>query len=45
MASFWNGKIILKEDFENKKTFQNIRGQMMVRPLLFYQEKFNQLVS
>ena len=43
MASFWYGNIFLKEDFKNTKPDQNIPGQKMVRPLLFYQKKFNQI--
>ena len=45
MASFKYGKILLKKDFKNTKTYQNIRGQQVVRPLVFYPEKFNQIDS
>ena len=40
MVSFWCGNTLLKGDFKNTKTYQNMRGQQVVRPLLFYLEKF-----
>ena len=45
MASFWYGIILLTEVFKNTKTYQDIRGQKMVRLLFFYQERFNQIDS
>ena len=43
MVSFWCGNTLLKGDFKNTKTNQNMPGQQVVRPLLFYLEKFNQI--
>ena len=45
MTSFRWGTILLKGDFKNTKTYQNMRGQQVVRPLHFYLEKFNQIDS
>ena len=45
MASFWFGNVLLIRDFKNTKTYQNMRGQQVVRPLTFYPEKFNQIDS
>ena len=45
MASFWCGNVLLIRDFKNTKTYQNMRGQQVVRPLTFYPEKFNQIDS
>ena len=38
-------KNLLKENFKCTKTYQNIRGQKMVRPLFFSKEKFKQIDS
>ena len=43
MVSFRCSNTLLKGDFKNKKTYENMWGQEMVRPLLFYAEKFNQI--
>ena len=45
MTSFWCGNVLLIGDFKNTKTFQNMRGQQVVRSLVFYPEKFNQIDS
>ena len=45
MVSFWCGNSLLKGDFKNRKTYQNMRRQQVVRPLLFYLEKFKQIDS
>ena len=46
MASFRCGNILLIGDLKNtKKAYQNIRGQQVVRPILFSLEKFNQIDS
>ena len=41
MASFRCGNTLLKGEFKNEKTYQNIWGQEVVRPLPFYLEIFN----
>ena len=45
MVSFWCGNSLLEKDFKNAKTYQNMWGQQVVRPLPFYLEKFNQIDS
>ena len=40
MVGFWCGNILLKGNFENTTTYRNIRGQQVVRPLLFILEIF-----
>ena len=47
MVSFWCGNTLLEVDFKNTKTYQNIWGQQVVRPPLFYfyLEKFIQIES
>ena len=45
MASLWCGNVLLIGDFKNKKTYQKMRGQQVVRPLSFYPVKFNQIDS
>ena len=45
MVSFWCGNTLLEGDFKNIKTYQNMRGQQGVKPLLFYLDKFNQIDS
>ena len=45
MVSFWCGNTLLEGDFKNIKTYQNMRGQQVVKPLLFYLDKFNQIDS
>ena len=45
MASFWCGNVLLIGDFKNTKAYQNMHGQEVVRPLVFYPEKFNQIDS
>ena len=43
MFSFWCGNALLEGDFKNTKTYQDIWGQQVIRPLLFYLEKFIKL--
>ena len=43
MASFRCGNTLLKGDFKNTKIYQNIRGQQVVKPLLFYLGKLNEI--
>ena len=43
IVSFWCGNTLLEGDFKNTKTYQNMRGQQVARPLLFYLKKFNQI--
>ena len=43
ITSFRCGNTLLKGDFKNTTTYQNISGQQVVRPLLFYLKKFNQI--
>ena len=43
MFSFWCGNALLERDFKNTKTYQDIWGQQVIRPLLFYLEKFYQI--
>ena len=45
MVRFWCGNTLLKGDFKNAKTYQNMKGQEVVRPLSFYLEIFNQIDS
>ena len=45
MVSFWCANTLLEGDFKNTKTYQNMRVQQLVRPLLFSLEKFNQTDS
>ena len=45
MASFWNDNILPKGYFKNAKTYQNMKGQEVVRPFSFYLEIFNQIDS
>ena len=45
MVRFWCGNTLLKGDFKNTKTYQNLPIQQMVRQLLFYLEKFNEIDS
>ena len=45
MANFWCNNILIKGDFKNAKTNQNIRGQQVVRSTLSYLEKLNQIGS
>ena len=45
MVSFWYGNNLLEGDFKKTEPYQNIRGQKVVRLLLFYLEKFNQIDS
>ena len=45
MVSFWSGNNLLKGDFKNAKTYQNMLRQQLVRLFLFYLEKFNQIDS
>ena len=45
MVRFWCGNTSLKGDFKNAKTYQNMKGQEVVRPLSFYLEIFNQIDS
>ena len=45
MISFWCGNVLLIADFKNIKAYQYMWGQQENRPLLFYQEKFNQIDS
>ena len=45
MTSFWCGNVLLIGDLKNTKTFQKMRGQQVVRSLVFYPEKFNQIDS
>ena len=45
MANFWCNNILIKGDFKNAKTNQNIRGQQVVRSTLSYLEKLNQIDS
>ena len=42
MVSFWCANTSLEGDFKNPKTYQNMRVQQLVKPLLFYLEKSNQ---
>ena len=39
MVSFWCGNTLLKGDFKNTKTYENMRGQQVARSLPFYAEK------
>ena len=43
MASLWYGNILPKGYFKNTKTYQNIKGQQVVRPFLLHLEEFNQI--
>ena len=43
MVNFWCGNTLLEGDFKNTKTYQNMRGKQVVRPLLFYLEKCNEI--
>lgn len=46
IVSFWRtSNTLLEGNFKNTKTDQRLWGQQMVRPLLFYLEKFNQTAS
>ena len=45
MVSFWYGNNLLEGDLKKTEPYQNIRGQQVVRLLLFYLEKFNQIDS
>ena len=45
MTSFWCGNVLPIGDFKNTKTYQKMRQQQVVRPLVFYPEKFNQIDS
>ena len=45
MVNFWSGNNLLKGDFKNAKTYQNMLRQHLVRLFLFYLEKFNQIDS
>ena len=46
IVSFWRtSNTLLEGNFKNTKTDQRLWGQQMVRPLLFYLEKFNQIDS
>ena len=40
MASFWCGNVLLI--IARATAYQKMRGQEVVRPLVFYPEKFNQ---
>ena len=46
IVSFWRtSNTLLEGNFKNTKTYQRLWGQQVVRPLLFYLEKFNQIDS
>ena len=46
IVSFWRtSNTLLEGNFKKTKTDQRLWGQQMVRPLLFYLEKFNQIDS
>ena len=46
IVSFWRtSNTLLEGNFKNTKSDQRLLGQQMVRPLLFYLEKFNQIDS
>ena len=43
MAIFLFGNTLLQVDLEKAKTYQNIWGQQVVRPFIFYLKKFKQI--
>ena len=45
MASFWYGIILLTEVFKNTKTYQDIRGQKMVRLSFFTKKNLTKLTA
>ena len=45
MANFRCGNVLLIGDVKNTNTYQNMRGQQKVRPLLFTWKNFTKLTA